>query len=43
MNAELVNWIIVLYIPHISSTAAAVTVIMLILFLLYEFRRWVDR
>lgn len=43
MNTEVMNWIVVLFAPQLSSAAAAVTVIMLILFLLYEVRRWTDR
>ena len=43
MNPEAAQWLVDLFTPVVSSTAAAVTVLLLILFLLYEFRRWTDR
>lgn len=43
MNTETMQWLVDLFTPHFSSAAAAVTVMLLILFLLYEVRRWTDR
>lgn len=43
VNVETMQWLVDLYASAFSSAAVAVSVLLTILFLLYETRRWLTR